>query len=43
MEIGIHAANLILRALSGQPVARRVVDVGYQLILRGSTIGPHAT
>ncbi|MFN8924463.1 MAG: LacI family DNA-binding transcriptional regulator [Rhodospirillales bacterium] len=43
MEIGIHAANLILRALSGQPVARRVVDVGYQLILRGSTIGPPAT
>lgn len=43
MEIGIHAANLILQALSGQPVTRRVVDVGYQLILRGSTIGQHAT
>jgi LacI family gluconate utilization system Gnt-I transcriptional repressor len=36
-EIGRRAASMILQRLAGQPVEERIVDVGFELVVRGST------
>jgi LacI family gluconate utilization system Gnt-I transcriptional repressor len=36
-EIGSHAAAMLLKLMRGEPVAERSIDVGYQLVVRGSS------
>lgn len=36
-EIGEQAARMLLQLMRGEPVAQRSVDVGYELVVRGST------
>jgi LacI family gluconate utilization system Gnt-I transcriptional repressor len=36
-EIGERAARMLLQLMRGEPVAERSVDVGYELVVRGST------
>ncbi|WP_064123191.1 LacI family DNA-binding transcriptional regulator [Halotalea alkalilenta] len=38
LEIGAHAAELIIARLSNQPIAARKTDVGFELVLRESTL-----
>jgi LacI family gluconate utilization system Gnt-I transcriptional repressor len=37
LEIGERAARMLLQLMRGEPVAERSVDVGYELVVRGST------
>ena len=37
LEIGGRAARMLLQLMHGEPVAERSVDVGYELVVRGST------
>lgn len=36
-EIGVHAAQMLLALMRGQAVPQACVDVGYELVIRGST------
>jgi LacI family transcriptional regulator, gluconate utilization system Gnt-I transcriptional repressor len=36
-EIGTEAATMLLRLMRGEPVPRRCIDLGFELLVRGST------
>jgi len=40
-EIGTTAAKLLVERFQGREPAQRVVDVGFEIVVRGSTRKPH--
>jgi LacI family gluconate utilization system Gnt-I transcriptional repressor len=36
-QIGTQAATMLLQLLRGEPVPRRCIDLGFELVVRGST------